>query len=62
MPKSIQATIAAADELYNEYEVYRKIQVEYFGDQTLVNLNKLRDQGRVLEYAARKYKKERDAK
>lgn len=60
--KSVQATITAADALYNEYEAYKKVQTKYFGDQTQVNLNKLREHGKMLEHAAQKYKKERDAK
>lgn len=62
MPKSLQATITAADNLWNEYHKYRKVQLTYFADQTLVNLNKLRDQGKDLERAADKYQKERDIK
>lgn len=62
MPKSLQATITAADVMYNEYAAYKKIQTTYFNDQTLVNLNKLRDQGKMLDHAAQKYKKERDTK
>lgn len=62
MPKSLQAQITAADNLWNEYHKYRKVQLKYFGNQTIKNLNDLRDQGKMLEFAADKYQKERDIK
>lgn len=62
MAKSIQELITTWTECHREYDLYKKIQLEYFIDQTQVNLNKLRAQGKTLDHVMQKAKKLLDAK